>query len=100
VSPSRFAVGHRDLNEPLILAVLARAGIGYIQLREGDGADVLVKDAPMYFVEIKNPAQKPSKRRLTDDELKLQAECKEKGIDYHVVEYPEHMLTIINSRRE
>lgn len=100
MSPSRFAAGHRDMNEPLIVAVIVRAGLGYIRLREGDGADLLVKDQPMYFVEVKNPMQPPSKRRLTADELRLQAECKERGIEYHVVEHPEHMATIINSRHD
>jgi hypothetical protein len=87
------------LNEPLITAVILRAGLAYIQLHEGDGADLLVIDAPMYFVEVKNPVQPPSKRRLTDDELKLQAECKDRGIGYEVVEHPEHMATIINRNR-
>lgn len=98
--PNRFAVGHRDLNEPLITAVLLRAGLGYILLREGDGADILVKDAPMYFVEVKNPQQPPNKRRLTNDELVLQLECINRGIGYYVIETPEQMAEIVNARRE
>ena len=97
--PNRFAVGHRDLNEPLITAVLSRAGIEYILLREGDGADILVKDNPMYFVEVKNDSQPPSKRKLTDDEIRLQAECERNGIEFYVVLTPEQMAEIVNERR-
>ena len=96
---NRFAVGGRDLNEPLIIAVLLRAGIGYIQLREGDGADLIVKMNPLFFVEIKNPAQPPSRRRLTPDELRLQAECGKIGVAYFVIETPEEMARIVNVRR-
>lgn len=95
--PNRFAIGHRDINEPLITAVLMRAGIKFIFLREGDGADILVKDCPMYFVEVKNPSRK---YKLTDDELRLQSECEEIGIEYYVVETSERMSEIVNSRRE
>jgi len=87
------------MNEPLITAVLSRAGIGYILLREGDGADILVKDFPMFFVEVKNPSQRPSDRKLTSDELTLQAECKAGGIDFYVIETPEEMADVINERR-
>lgn len=98
--PSRHAVGKRDLNEPLITAVILRCGLRYIQLREGDGADLLVLDNDwVFFVEVKNPTQPPSKRELTPDERRLQAECQERGIAYFVVLQPEEMLRIINTNR-
>ena len=96
--PNRHAVGHRDTNEKFITPVLTAAGKNYIQLHEGDGADLLVIDAPMYFVEIKNPEVKPSDRKLTPSELVLQSLCNAKGIGYYVIETPEQMADILNER--
>lgn len=88
-----FQIGQRDLNEPLITAVLDRYGIKYKLLPTGFGADILIFDW-MAFVEVKNPTRPPSGRRLTDDELELQAFCAEAGKPYFVVETPERMVEI------
>lgn len=88
-----FQIGKRDLNEPLITAVLERYQLPYKLLPPGFGADILVLNW-MAFVEVKNPTRPPSGRKLTDDELTLQALCEESGVSYYVVETPESMNEI------
>jgi len=93
-----FQAGKRDLNEPLIAAVLSRAGLRFKLLPPGFGADILILDW-MSFVEVKNPMQPPSKRKLTDDEKDLMKFCAELNIDFWVVETPEEMAKIIGDMR-
>ena len=95
MTPSRFAVGNRDLNEPDICEYLDLVHIEYKKLPEGVGADLLLLVAPMCFVEIKNPEQPPSKRRLTACEGELLTLCEEQGIPYYVVETVEEMQAIV-----
>ncbi len=45
----------------------------------------------MKCVEVKNPNQPPSKRRLTDRETERKAECDLLGIEYIVIEHAEEM---------
>src|SRR5258706_9052585 len=96
--PNRYATGKRDKNETLITAVLVKAGRNFIDLHEGDGADKLIIDAPMYFVEIKRDDLPPSKTELTAIEKLLQALCKMMGIGYYVVFTPEQMAEILAER--
>jgi hypothetical protein len=91
-------MGRRDLNEPLITEVLDRAGLRFKLLPPGFGADILILDS-MAFVEVKNPEQPPSKRRLTDDEKELQEFCDNNSIDFDVVETPEEMAKLVAQGR-
>jgi len=95
MTPSRFAVGDRDENEAIICEYLRAAGIEYRKCPEGFGADLLLLVAPMRFVEIKNPARPPSKRRLTTAEGELLTLCEERGIPYDVVLTIEDMQEIM-----
>lgn len=102
MKPSRarfFNVGKRDGNEPLITAVLDAARIHYKLLPTGFGADILVFEPDLFFIEVKNPAVPPSKRKLTDDELSLQALCDETSGEYYIVQQPEEMADIVNRKR-
>ena len=88
---NRFAKGGRDDNEHLITAVLEDFHIQYRKGSDVDGYDLLVMLNPMFFVEVKNPARPPAKRRLTETEQELKDYCREKCIAYLVIEYPEQM---------
>ena len=88
---NRHSKGNRDKNEPEFRQVMDLCGVGYIALSDGDGADFLLLTTPMVFLEVKNPAQKPSDRALTACEKALQTECLERGIGYLVYEYAEQI---------
>lgn len=94
----RHSVGHRDANESLITDILKLYHVPYIQLVEGQGADLLVETNPMIFVEVKNPSQPPSKRKLTDTEQAQKEICEEVGIGYFVVMHSDQMVEILRAR--
>ncbi len=96
--PNRYATGRRDANESMITAVLVHAGRNFIYLHEGDGADLLIVNAPMYFVEIKRDDLPPSKTQLTPTEKILQILCKTLGIGYYIVTSPEQMAEVLAER--
>lgn len=102
MKPSRarfFNVGNRDDNEKYITPVLDAVNVRYKLLPPGFGADILVFEPQLYFVEVKNPEQPPSKRKLTDAELSLMALCDETSGEYYVVLQPEEMADIVNRKR-
>jgi hypothetical protein len=80
----------------LIVAVLSAHNVLFLRLPLSAGADLLVIERPMFFVEVKNPERPLSARDLTEDEKKLQRHCLEEGIGYYVVETPEQMLGILD----
>ena len=83
---SLYQKGKRDANEPEILAYLRTRNVRYTQLAPGDGADLIVSIQPMEYWEIKDPAQPPSKRKLTHCEYELLDYFTEMRIPYVVVE--------------
>ena len=96
--PYRHSPGHRDDNEPFITAILKLYHVPYLLLVEGQGADILVMLSPMFFVEVKNPDQPPSKRKLTDTEQAHKEICDQWGIGYHVVVHSDQMVEILRTR--
>ena len=86
MSKPNHNTGKRDANEQSILNLLNARNVRWTQLRPGDGADLLIWIHPMEVWEIKNPAQPPSKRRLTDDEKDAMAYCLATRIPYVVIE--------------
>lgn len=78
--------GKRDKNEAEIREYLKYRNIRNTQLMPGDGADLIVQIHPMEIWEVKDPAQPPSKRKLTDDEKNLMAYCTATHIPYVVIE--------------
>jgi hypothetical protein len=88
---SRFSAGSRDKNEKYITPIITQYGVGYWLMPEGVGFDVLIFLQPMKCVEIKNPDQPPSARKLTPKELDRKAACDLLGIEYVVIETPEEM---------
>lgn len=95
---NRHAIGKRDRNEPLITEILQRYGVPYLELSEGQGADLLVMLDPMFFVEVKNPDQPPSKRKLTETEKAHKEICDGQGIGYYIVLFSDQMVEILAAR--
>jgi|SRR5262245_38569371 len=93
---NRHSPGHRDANEKQFTEYLRRANVKYFLLPEGAGADILIYLQPMALFEIKNPAQPPSARTLTDTEKDTQEHCNERGIPYYVFETVEQMAAVLN----
>ena len=82
---AHFKTGKRDANEKFIIALLNARNIKYVQFKPGDGADLLVLISPMELWEVKDPAQPPSKRELTDVEKEQMAYCKNTKIPYILI---------------
>ena len=94
MKPSRkthFHRSNRDRNEPEITAVLRAAGVRYILLSPGAGADLLLVINPMAFVEVKSADGK-----LTEVEKAVRWECEERGIPYWIVRSADEMVAALN----
>jgi hypothetical protein len=89
--PNRHSRGHRDDNEKYITPIIKQYGVDYHLMPEGIGFDILVFLQPMKCVEVKNPDQPPSHRKLTPCELERKATCDMLRIEYVVIETPEEM---------
>jgi len=73
----------RDGNERQILDDLHQLGVWYRQMDRNAGFDLLLGfRGRLYAVEIKDPAQPPSKRRLTANEKQTVIELQNVDIDY------------------
>ena len=114
--PKGYQYNRRDENEPLIIEVLNRSGyvgfeavvkdksaIGargfYMNMSKDAGCDLFVWDERGFFaVEVKNPEQPPSKRKLTPRELIFKHLCDAFSVPHYVVETPEYMAEILNGR--
>jgi hypothetical protein len=92
---NRHSAGHRDANEPLITEIIKRYNVDYFLMSEGIGFDILLFTSPMICVEVKNPEQPISKRKLTPKEQDRKTLCAIMDIPYYVVETPERMAEII-----
>jgi hypothetical protein len=92
---SHFKKGNRDGNEDEIKAVLRAAGVKYLILSPGQGADLLLVVNPVTFVEVKSLTGK-----LTETEKAMKWDCEEKGIPYHVVRTAAETAAMLNSRKE
>ena len=98
--PSRYAAGKRDDNEPQIRAVLDAYRVRYVYGHEGDGYDLMVMIGPMIELwEVKNPAQPPAKRHLTECEKDCMAYCQKYGITYRIIETVEQANRAIAESR-
>jgi hypothetical protein len=75
----------RDANEPAILDGLRALGIWYRQMDRCAGFDLLIAfRGVLHIIEVKAPAQPPSKRRLTANEERTRADLLAHGVPYHV----------------
>jgi hypothetical protein len=73
----------RDANERAILADLHRLGVWYCQMERNAGFDLLLAfRGQLFVVEIKDPAQPPSKRQLTDNERQVERKLADVQVDY------------------
>ncbi|GAB3293937.1 hypothetical protein GCM10027348_14350 [Hymenobacter tenuis] len=86
-----------DANQPQIVAALRRIGCHVLHLHQLKNCfDLLVGyRGRTFLMEVKDPAQPPSKRKLTPGEQKFQEEWN--GTPYHVVETPEQAISIVTT---
>lgn len=92
----------KDDNQPAIEQALRKAGAVVIDCTVAPslGFDMLVAiRGRLFVVEVKDGSKDPSRRKLTDGELKRQAEIELKGIRYNVVESEEDALRLIGAVR-
>lgn len=88
--------GHRDGNEKEIIEIIKCYHLEYSMGMPGDGYDILLQTSPMVLIEVKDPGQPPSKRRLSEDEESKKNYCIKMNIPYYVIETPEEMVKIID----
>jgi len=86
-----------DANQPEIVNALRAIGAYVLHLHQlKNCCDLLVGfRGRTYLMEIKDPAQPPSKRQLTPGEAKFRDEWK--GTPYHIVETIDQALKIITT---
>jgi hypothetical protein len=76
----------RDGNEGKLTKFIEAQGWAIIPLVAGQGADLLLlTPGQLHLVEIKNPETPAPMRKLTPDELRLQALCQRFEIPYNIV---------------
>lgn len=90
-----------DRNQPEIVRHLRSAGaVVVITSQLKNAFDILVGFRGRLFVmEIKDPHQPPSKRRLTSGEETCKRRIEASGNNYHIVETPNQALEIIGIKR-
>lgn len=86
-----------DANQPRIVAALRRVGCTVLHLHQLKNCfDILVGyRGRTFLMEIKDPAQPASKRKLTPGEEEFRATWR--GSEYHVVLTPEQAITIVTT---
>ena len=89
-----------DANQPLIVRAVKQVGALWIPT-SGDpeiGFDGLIGfRGTLYAVEIKDPMQPPSKRKLTPTETKRFGELASVGSELHIIHTPEDVLKLIGA---
>ena len=88
----------RDANERGILDALTDLGVWYCQMHREAGFDLLLAfRGRLYIVEIKDPAQPPSKRKPTANEGVTWGKLAYHGIPYAFCETLDDVLRIIGA---
>ena len=88
----------RDANERAILNALTDLGVWYCQMHREAGFDLLLAfRGRLYICEIKDPAQPPNKRKLTENEGKTWGKLAYHGIPYAICETLDDVLRIIGA---
>lgn len=92
----------KDANEPEIVAALNSVGAECVSC-SGDptlGFDLLILwRGRLFIAEVKDGSLPPSARRLTENELKRQAQCAGHGIRYLVLLNPDQALEAIGAKK-
>jgi hypothetical protein len=92
----------KDANQPEIEQALRSVGAEVIDctIAPDLGFDLLVAfRSKLHVVEIKNPKQPLSKRKLTDGEEKRKKQLEYKGVKYNVIETTDEILRLIGAIR-
>lgn len=88
----------RDANERAILDDLNRLGVWYHQMDRDAGFDLLLGfRGQLFVVEIKDPAQPESKRRLTQNERDTERTLADRQIDYWKCETLADVLRVLGA---
>jgi hypothetical protein len=87
-----------DANQPAIVAALRRIGASVLHVHQLKNCfDLLVGyRGRTFLMEIKDPAQPPGKRQLTEGEAEFQRTWR--GSPYHIVHTPDEALAIVLTR--
>ena len=86
----------RDANERAILDALRDLGVWYRQMDRNAGFDLLLAfRGRLFVVEIKDPSQPPSKRKLTPNEVHTGAELCRVDVDYWKCETLADVLSVL-----
>lgn len=90
-------VARVDSNQPQIVAALRRIGASILHLHQLKNCfDLLVGyRGRTFLLEIKDPAQPPSKRQLTEGEAAFRDAWR--GSPYHVVHTPDEAIAILTA---
>ena len=96
-SPMPRTASRVDANQPAIVAALRAVGATVLHLHQLPNCfDLLVGYRRRTFLmEVKDPAQPPSKRQLTAGEEAYRA--KWRGSAYHIVHTPDEALAIVTA---
>jgi len=93
-------IARRDDNERQILNLLTNLGVWWYQMPRDAGFDLLLAwRSRLYIVEIKNDGRNQSARRLTPNEIATQMALTAVGVEYHVAENADDVLSILEVRR-
>ena len=86
-----------DANQPAIVAALRRIGASVLHLHQLKNCfDILVGyRGRTFLMEIKDPAQPPSKRKLTEGEAEFRESWR--GTPYYIVHSPDEALAIVTT---
>lgn len=86
----------KDQNDDALARVARALGWEIIHQPPGCGCDwiALLPDGRVELIEIKNPLQPPSARRMTEQESALFAACVLRNIPYRIVETEQQLKRI------
>jgi len=90
-------VSRVDANQPAIVKALRGIGASVLHLHQLKNCfDLLVGyRGRTFLMEVKDPAQPPSKRQLTEGEAEFQRDWR--GSTYHIVHTPDEAIRIVTT---
>ena len=99
---TRIRAKRRDANHATIRDAFRSMSCGWIDTADqGDGCPdgIAMHKGRVWLIEIKDPSQPPSKRRLTDAEEWTHIDAARHGVIIHVIETVEQVAKLVNTVR-
>lgn len=95
--PARVTIARVDANQPAIVAALRGIGASVLHLHTLPNCfDILVGyRGRTFLMEIKDPAQPPSKRQLTEGEAEFRRTWR--GTTYHIVHSVDEAIGLVTA---